>query len=1398
MPTNVTIPDELAEITFASVNGTGPLVFDFPWFQKKDLEVWINDALISINDWSVTPTTVHADGNEGGSVTLVNSQTAAKVTITRKVSTERLTDFTAAGARAGAMNTALDQIHAILRDLKTVAALRAIQLLPGDSSGPYYFPIPATRASKVPTFDDSGDLDFTIDRVDVATVASIKDAITALSDPDIVSAIQSLSVAEVLAGLENLADFANQLGLLGTQAAVDAIVLLGVQGVVDDMGLLATTANIANMAALADAGVLAAIAAIKADLDLDPNSNILNAQGNADQVAADLITVEAHKVAAEAAAAATQGSATAAANSATASAASATSADQSADTALSILAAVSLSAGVNTGAILGAAFLAKSRTTLAQPSTPANGDTYILPASGSLTGAAWSTYSNGSIARYSTSGGWFEDVPVAGSSAYVQDAKQFVIYENSAWGPRGSGGSFTHAQLVAKNATGVSENDRYDLKDGKRSGAFRATLASIATLVAADPAGGVAIPFSNDATGASGGFVREAFEQGGNVWANWFGLGNAGNSEADEATAILRAATLAGIVRETLITNKIAISYNFVDLPAGSYNIETDIIRNRHGVVIEGHSTTLKIKAGSDGIGIFNSYEVGSFTETNGAIVRNLNIEGDATDLNATAYDATPGQIGVYTERGVRFGGLENLNISKCDTGAFFDGTFGFRCINVNIATCGSSTPSSIKTIYEKVDDRIFTPPGSPANGDRYLINGGTATGAWASHDNEIAEWNGSSWDFTVPTSGYRVRVDDEKVYYGWNGAAWATSNAARAISACAVIIGGTASMWDWGRLEYSNGDANLIVHGGLGLGCSALTLANLIVQNSGKAGILLLACDDVFVLAGDYENNANGVSVTTFDPSTAVNTGTDVITINAHGFVDGDILVYSNGGGSNIGGLTNGRHVFVRDATANTFKLATISGGAAVDLTSVGSGTTHTLVETAPDIWFDSLSSRKGMFSVMRTSHIRSGSPDTTAGPCIRGTGFSLADISKCFIRDQVAADYTYAFEYTGTCGPFNYDWNRFQVNEGAVAAIGRNGTTDFEESRQFEVDGSAVGITIGPLVITQDTVTVGRFARSLTLSTGNVAGSVTSPMVGIDVSGADRIRTLPGSNTNGEEYLITKWRTPQTLYTFDGSSGSDVGTANDLIGLTGHTLVDGDKVIYSAGGGGAVPGLTDKGAYYVVSSTAGVNIKLAYTPGGTAINITGLGSGTAHTIQKILKEDGKLTITPDAAHTINGLHGSWYSTDKNASMWLGFTNTNQNDYVVLGVFGKWVDPYGKPFPRSEKIVKTVAGNTQIIGDAEIIEVDTTGDNRQMLLHPSMFYPGAEYLFIRKDPNTTNQMRIKPAVPGTSPDIRGHGYDGASHNGLQTTVAYGVVRVVAGATDWIIIPADGTTLGTY
>ncbi|KRW98068.1 DUF2793 domain-containing protein [Paracoccus sp. MKU1] len=63
-------------------------------------------------------------------------------------------------------------------------------------------------------------------------------------------------------------------------------------------------------------------------------------------------------------------------------------------------------------------------------------------------------------------------------------------------------------------------------------------------------------------------------------------------------------------------------------------------------------------------------------------------------------------------------------------------------------------------------------PPGSPAEGDRY-IPAASATGAWSGWDGSIAYWIDGAWMRIQPAPGWLAWVADEAQAIVWTGSAW-------------------------------------------------------------------------------------------------------------------------------------------------------------------------------------------------------------------------------------------------------------------------------------------------------------------------------------------------------------------------------------------------------------------------------------------------------------------------------------------------------------------------------------------------------------------------------------------------------------------------------------------------
>jgi len=123
----------------------------------------------------------------------------------------------------------------------------------------------------------------------------------------------------------------------------------------------------------------------------------------------------------------------------------------------------------------------------------------------------------------------------------------------------------------------------------------------------------------------------------------------------------------------------------------------------------------------------------------------------------------------------------------------------------------------------------------------------------------------------------------------------------------------------------------------------------------------------------------------------------------------------------------------------------------------------------------------------------------------------------------------------------------------------------------------------------------------------------------------------------------------------TFNGSAASAVSIGNDTIIKNQHRFLPGQKVKYTNGGGSDIGGLANNTSYYVIKEDEN-SIKLATSASNaasaTAINITAVGGGTAHTLNiafdgyntkfKASHDDGtecKLTRAAQLTISINGV---------------------------------------------------------------------------------------------------------------------------------------------------------------
>ena len=128
----------------------------------------------------------------------------------------------------------------------------------------------------------------------------------------------------------------------------------------------------------------------------------------------------------------------------------------------------------------------------------------------------------------------------------------------------------------------------------------------------------------------------------------------------------------------------------------------------------------------------------------------------------------------------------------------------------------------------------------------------------------------------------------------------------------------------------------------GTGTSFSAqLVVGDFVVMRGQSYRVTEITSDTRMAVRPEYKGSS-GVEKE-FNPQTAVNTTTDVITIYGHGFSNLIPVIYNSIDGETIGGLVNGRTYYVDLLSNNTFKLkASPTSSGNVDLSSTGTTTAH------------------------------------------------------------------------------------------------------------------------------------------------------------------------------------------------------------------------------------------------------------------------------------------------------------------------------------------------------------------------------------------------------------------------------------------------------------------------
>ena len=347
-----------------------------------------------------------------------------------------------------------------------------------------------------------------------------------------------------------------------------------------------------------------------------------------------------------------------------------------------------------------------------------------------------------------------------------------------------------------------------------------------------------------------------------------------------------------------------------------------------------------------------------------------------------------------------------------------------------------------------------------------------------------------------------------------------------------------------------------------------------------------------------------------TFDASddAVVSEANDTITITGHRFEDGDEVIYNvaSSPAYAIGGLTDGNTYYIVSKTANTFKLSATSGGTAIDLTF------PTVTVDADDAAVVVLASDK----VVIANTFTNGDYvvyNNGGGADIGG----LVNNQSYYIVSASASEFKLAATSGGT----------------AIDLTAKTKLT-------FDADGAGVVDYTNNKIVQANTFSDGDEVL-YDIGGGTAIGGLTDATNYFVVSSSASEFSLAATSGGSAIDL-----TAPTNATIDGEDTAVVDVTNDKF-VVANSFTNGDEVVYSNGGGTDIGGLTDGSTYYIISASAS-EFQLSTTSGGTAVTISAIGAGFAHTVTKQIGATHSFEQDIGSSHTFTANFGANHNLDR------------------------------------------------------------------------------------------------------------------------------------------------------
>jgi len=243
------------------------------------------------------------------------------------------------------------------------------------------------------------------------------------------------------------------------------------------------------------------------------------------------------------------------------------------------------------------------------------------------------------------------------------------------------------------------------------------------------------------------------------------------------------------------------------------------------------------------------------------------------------------------------------------------------------------------------------------------------------------------------------------------------------------------------------------------------------------------------------------------------------------------------------------------------------------------------------------------------------------------------------------------------------------------------------------FDGDDSAIVDVANDKIVAANTFTNGEYVK---YTSGG----------GVDIDGLTDGAFYYIVNASASEFQLstTSGGTAVTLtanksVTIDSTDAAVVVVADDKI-VTANTFADGDKVTYDVGGGTAIAGLTDATEYFIVNSSA-TEFQVSATSGGAAIDLTAVGTGTAHVFRLDIGNSHNVIVDHGAGHNLDRQN---YGNLEQTVSGLENTSDKQDTHDITVTLADLIDADGPTTDPDVNVKITGTTSTTVLVDEPLV----------------------------------------------------------------------------------------------